>query len=399
MRKIIAIAWNDLRLEFTERSSLIFFIVLPMLFTWIIGMAMQGMIAPEENPDPRTPLVVINEDSGLYAPDLLDFLNRSEIIRVELKSSEEGQALFADESIQAYLLIPADFSANIAAGLESGAELTLNPKFSDTVKVEQAVKEALEPINRSVAIAMQAVATNTDAASAPAQFDKTYREALASLKEPTLTSVVEYRENTQSTQQLTSSFQLTSPGQLVTWVLVALSGTSVIFVNERKYGTLRRLLTSPTSKATLLTGKVLGRVSMGIVQMLLLILFGKLVLNVNWGNSPLALLLVVVSFSFTGTALGILLGTLSKTASQASGLSTLFSMLLASLGGAWWPLEITPKIYQQVVHVLPSTWAMQGFNRIILGGQGVQGVLLPCAILWGFTLVFFMISVRKLKFE
>jgi ABC-2 type transport system permease protein len=387
MRKIIAIAWNDLRLEFTERSSLIFFIVLPMLFTWIIGMAMQGMIAPEENPDPRTPLVVINEDSGLYAPDLLDFLNRSEIIRVELKSSEEGQALFADESIQAYLLIPADFSANIAAGLESGAELTLNPKFSDTVKVEQA-------INRSVAIA-----TNTDAASAPAQFDKTYREALASLKEPTLTSVVEYRENTQSTQQLTSSFQLTSPGQLVTWVLVALSGTSVIFVNERKYGTLRRLLTSPTSKATLLTGKVLGRVSMGIVQMLLLILFGKLVLNVNWGNSPLALLLVVVSFSFTGTALGILLGTLSKTASQASGLSTLFSMLLASLGGAWWPLEITPKIYQQVVHVLPSTWAMQGFNRIILGGQGVQGVLLPCAILWGFTLVFFMISVRKLKFE
>jgi hypothetical protein len=120
-------------------SQLIFFIILPMLFTWIIGMAMQGIFNPDQNSDSRIPLVVINQDAGLYAPDLLDVLNRSEIIRVELKSAEEGKALIADESIQAYLLIPADFSSNIASGLGSGAELTLNPKFSDTVKKDPTV--------------------------------------------------------------------------------------------------------------------------------------------------------------------------------------------------------------------------------------------------------------------
>jgi ABC-2 type transport system permease protein len=399
MRKIIAIAWNDLKLEFSERSSLVFFLVLPMVFTWVIGLAMQGMVAPDENPDPRTPLVVVNEDSGSYALDLIALMNESEIMRVEEKETREGLRLFSEEQTGAYLLIPADFSARIAAGKVADVRMTLNPKFSETIQLKQAVIEALEPINRAAAIAYQSLQVTAASTNAETSFAARYQEALTDLKQSTLTSAVVYREQPRSNLQLTSSFQLTSPGQLVTWVLVSLSGTSVLFVNERKYGTLRRLLITPTTRAALLTGKVLGRVGMGIAQMLILIFFGRLVLQVDWGSAPLALLLVMVSFSFTGTALGILLGTLSKTASQASGLSTLFSMLLASLGGAWWPLEITPKIYQQVVQILPSTWAMQGFNRIILGGQGVQGVLLPCGILWGFTLVFFMISVWKLKFE
>ena len=37
MKKILNIAWNDIRVYFSDRSALIFFLVLPLLFTAIVG--------------------------------------------------------------------------------------------------------------------------------------------------------------------------------------------------------------------------------------------------------------------------------------------------------------------------------------------------------------------------
>jgi ABC-2 type transport system permease protein len=398
MRKLFALAWNDIRNEFSEHRSIVFFLLLPILFTWIIGLAMQSMFEPAgESEDTRTPLVVVNEDQGSFAADLISFLDQSEMVRVEEKESAEAWQLFEDESIPSILVIPVDFSAKVMNQQQPELAFTFNPTFSSSTLVQQAVSEALEPVNRAVAIGQQAAGFSTDSVKGFSQ--EAYQNALESFRDPQLLTSVEYPAEAQADLHYTSSFQLSSPGQLITWVLVSLSGSSVLFVVERQNGTLRRLLTSPTRRATILGGKILGRVGMGVVQMLLLILFGKFFLGINWGNSPLALLMMVISFAFTGTALGMLLGAVAKTTSQASGLSTICSMLLAALGGAWWPLEITPRLYQQVVQVLPSTWAMQGFNRIILSGQGVSAVLIPCAILWGFTLVFFIIGIRKLQFE
>jgi ABC-2 type transport system permease protein len=74
-------------------------------------------------------------------------------------------------------------------------------------------------------------------------------------------------------------------------------------------------------------------------------------------------------------------------------------MSLAALGGAWWPLEVTPPLYQSAVQVLPTTWAMRGFNDVIVGGQDVSGVLLEAGVLLGFAVVFLAIGVRRLRFE
>ena len=57
-----------------------------------------------------------------------------------------------------------------------------------------------------------------------------------------------------------------------------------MFAYERQQGTLRRLLTTPTSKSTFLLGTISGQVLMALVQMLLLIGFGMLVMELNWGQ-------------------------------------------------------------------------------------------------------------------
>jgi ABC-2 type transport system permease protein len=138
---------------------------------------------------------------------------------------------------------------------------------------------------------------------------------------------------------------------------------------------------------------------MALVQMLLLIGFGLLVMKLDWGEAPLALAVVLVSSALAAAALGTTLGTFVKTEGQASGLSIMLGMVMALLGGCWYPLELFPEVVRQVVKVLPTTWAMNGLLDLLLRGQGVLGILPEAGVLLGFALVFFIIGIWRFKYE
>jgi ABC-2 type transport system permease protein len=74
-------------------------------------------------------------------------------------------------------------------------------------------------------------------------------------------------------------------------------------------------------------------------------------------------------------------------------------MVMALLGGCWWPLELFPQVLQQVVRVLPTTWAMQGFTDLIYRGSTWIGVLPSASVLFGFAVIFFVVGVMRFKYE
>jgi len=52
-----------------------------------------------------------------------------------------------------------------------------------------------------------------------------------------------------------------------------------------------------------------------------------------------------------------------------------------------------------VVKVLPTTWAMTGFNDVIIRGLGVRDVLPETVVLLGFAGLFFVLGIWRLRFE
>ena len=60
-------------------------------------------------------------------------------------------------------------------------------------------------------------------------------------------------------------------------------------------------------------------------------------------------------------------------------------------------MEIVPDWMRQVAHALPSAWAMDGFHALISFGTGIEGVLLPSAMLLGFGLLFSVLAARFLR--
>lgn len=124
--------------------------------------------------------------------------------------------------------------------------------------------------------------------------------------------------------------------------------------------------------------------------------FGVYVLNVKGGNDQLLLILILTVFSFARTTLGFMLGAFAMTAKQADNITPVVSILMAALGGAWWPLEVTRPEYQTVVRALPSTCAMLGFNGIIQKEQGFMDVLPEMLVILSFTIWFSMVGIWRL---
>jgi len=402
MRKILALAWNDIQLEFSERSTLIFFLILPLVFTAIIGVALQNTYT-DGSDDARLPLIVVNEDQGAYAAELIVLLDGSDTVRVVEANAQAAEDMVNDD-FPAILTIPARFSQKIFTGELAQLELYKSPDSNAPIGIEQAIKTAVTRLSTALNIAEQSTAEAekiqpfTSAVEKQAYFKESLAAAREALTNPPTRSKMIRSENV-NTQQIATGFEQSSPGQLVTWVMITLLGGAEVFVNERLNGTLRRLLTTPTTRGIIITGKITGRFLLGVIQMILLVGFGAVALGVNWGKSPAALVIMLLSFGLAGTALGVMLGAFARTRKQASGLTTLFSMLMAALGGAWWPLEVTPPAYQAAVKFIPTSWAMTGFTDVILRGQGMSGILLEAVVLLGFAVLFFAIGAWKLKFE
>jgi ABC-2 type transport system permease protein len=188
-----------------------------------------------------------------------------------------------------------------------------------------------------------------------------------------------------------------SAGQLITWVFIPLLGIAALFAFERQKGTLRRLLASPTPKATFLLGTIAGQVATALVQMLLLVVFGAVVMKLPWGRDPAALAVMLVSTALAAASLGTFLGTIVKSEAQANGLSIMIGMVMALLGGCWYPLDLFPRTVQSAVKVLPTTWAMQGLLDVVSRGQGIAAVALPAGVLLGFAAAFFVIGTWRFR--
>ena len=398
MKKIFAIAWKDAIIRFASSSELLFFIILPIVFTFLLAGG-----TPSGNEDPRIWLLVVDEANTTISQQVIHELENSTAVRPEVVTRAEAQGQFDDRRASAVFIIPSGI--NIAS-LQSGSaevELLQQPNNLDATIAERAILTAIRRVSSAISAAQNAVNQHEMIQPFDSEAEKqTYFESSLKMAQ----SIQEDRPERVSVVEGTTEDQVeydpranSSAGQLITWVFIPLFGISALFAYERRQGTLRRLLTTPSHKATFLLGTISGQVAMALVQMLLLVGFGILVMKLNWGREPLALFLILLASALAAAAFGTTMGTFIKTEGQASGLSVMFGMVFALMGGCWYPLELFPPAIQNAVKVLPTTWAMQGMLDLVLRGGGLQNVLPEVGVLLGFAVIFFSVGVWRFRFE
>jgi ABC-2 type transport system permease protein len=400
MSKVIAIALKDLKLRFGGKTELLFFLVLPLVFTLLLS----GVLF-SSGPS-KIVMVVVDEDNSDLSHKLVSLLQSSEIVTPSLLARESAQKAFDNHDAAAILIIPSGMEANLKAGQAMELDFTLDPTNNNGLAVQQEVQKVIGQISRSLAIAnastreAEKIQPFTDAAQRQAYYDQSLtaaQEEITSaptrivITQPVKTVDIQTQKETQAAQA--------SAGQLIIWVFIPLLGTSELMAYERVWGTLRRLVTTPTRKPTFLLGIITGQFSYGLIQMLMLVVIGVVLLKVPWGQNPLALLLLLISFALAAVAMGTMLGTFTRTPNQANGLSIAAGMVMGLLGGCMWPLEMFPPAVANVAKILPTTWAMMGMTQLTLYNAGFIQILPYAAVLLGFSLVFFVVGVWRFRYE
>ncbi len=104
MKKIFAIAWKDAIIRFASSSELLFFIILPLVFTFLVaGGTPSG--APTNN---RTRLVVVDQANNTISQEIIAELEKSTAAYPDVLSLEDAEADFDARRTDAILIIPAN---------------------------------------------------------------------------------------------------------------------------------------------------------------------------------------------------------------------------------------------------------------------------------------------------
>ena len=173
----------------------------------------------------------------------------------------------------------------------------------------------------------------------------------------------------------------------------------VFLTIEKRQGMLRRQAALPLTRHRIFLGKLLGRLLLAAMQLVLMVLAGQFLFGISWGRSPAGLVLLLGSYAIAVAGLATLMGSVLRTPEQASSVGWICGMVMAAVGGCWWPSELMPVWMRNVAHLFPTAWAMDGFHALISFGHGIEALLQPSAVLLGFGVLFALLGGRFLSVE
>ncbi|MBC8405398.1 MAG: ABC transporter permease [Planctomycetes bacterium] len=363
MKHSLFIARMDLRQMLREKETLLWMFVMPMVFFYFIGTITSG--AGGSSDQVENIAVQADGEAGFLFDHLSKRLAENDY-KVHLPD-ENGVYMekYQFEDFRRQLSIPTNFTENTLFGEQAILE------FRRTGDADLATDFDQFRLTRAVYTLLADLVALGAMGKAPSP------EAFAELDAMPRTLEIASRPAGKRLD-IPSGYDQAIPGILVMFVLMqGLTGTAVLLIIERRQGLLRRLASTPMSRTSVLMGKWMSRMVMAMVQVAVGMIYGTLFFSMNWGpDLPMVVLLLLAWAGFCAS-LGLLAGCIGRTEGQVIGLGVLGTMVMAALGGCWWPIEITPAWMQSLAGFLPAGWAMNGMHQLISFQNGPTSAMTP----------------------
>lgn len=349
----LLIAWNSIRLTLRTREAVFWIFVGPLIFTTFFGILFKP-----ERPVPVT-IDLVNEDAaGTVAADIASALERDGIVVTRASAIAPGRRT---------LVVPAGTSAALAAGTRIDL-----PLHTGTEETREEGNLRFKIMKALVSSALGMTGGDSTGPLTIAQTDTGVRA-----------------------RPVTAGFQRSVPSYMVMFVFLNLLVSGAGIAEERRLGLLRRLGMAPISRREVLLGKLLGRFAIGWVEIAWMLLAGWLLFRIQWAEHMWVFVGFLSLFALACASAGILIGTLFRDPDKCRAAAIWAAILLAPLGGLWWPIEIVGPGLRRVAHMVPTGWAMEPINAMLAFGAGAREVAPFAAALAAMFVVTFALASRR----
>lgn len=184
-------------------------------------------------------------------------------------------------------------------------------------------------------------------------------------------------------------------GVILTMTMVLF--TAIALVRERERGNLEMLIATPVSPWELTVGKVLPFVAIGLVQVSVVLLLGKLIFSVPIRGSLLDIYLAALVFIFASLSLGVFLSTLAQSQFQAMQLAFFTFLPQILLSGFMFPYAGMPWAAQWFAEILPLTHFLRLVRGIALRSAGLSDLWPELVALAVFAAVVLTLAVTRVS--
>jgi ABC-2 type transport system permease protein len=365
---MLARALNVVRKEFRQvlrdkRTYPIVFVA-PILQLFLYGYAATFDLH-------RLPVAVVDADRGPESRALLRAVEASGEFHLAyfVDALADAEKLVDHGSTRVVLSVPPDFGRRVREGKGGKVGLFFDGSDSNTATVARSSLEAI--------VARHAIGLTVDRTVAR---DGQSAGLVAALEGPEgLPEALEVRTRILYNPELRSANYMV-PGVVVIILLMITAMLSALsIVKEKEIGTFEMLLATPIRPVELMVGKLAPFVTIGFIDVLLV-----LTVAANWFEVPLRgsiglLLALAGAFVMTSIAGGLLVSTVASSQQQAMIISFLTLLPMVLLSGLIFPIDSMPAPVRALSYALPIRYFLEATRAIFLRGVGLE-VLWPNAV-------------------
>jgi ABC-2 type transport system permease protein len=378
MRLAWEIAKKDLRLRVRDRSVFILGLVAPLTLAFIFNAVLGGAFQ-ETGSVVTIPVGLVDLDRariGTAFGSLLDQLEEDGLLVVERFDSEEsGRSAVEDGSVRAVYVIPPGLSELAGTGQGGTIDVIGHVDAPTAAAVAAAIADRFALGVETVSVA---VATGLSVGVL------TPAEIPSVVSDPDLAApAVEVEDITAATRQLNSSTYFVAGLAVYFMFFIAGLGTTSM-LEERREGTLARLLAAPLPARSVLIGKGLASLVLGLAAMTVLVIASTLIMGAEWGP-PAGVALLVGASVLSAVAIMSVVGGFARTAEQSGNLQSIVGTAFAMLGGTFVPIAQTGGWLSRLSLATPNAWFLRGLADLSTGS--VAEALPAAGVLVGMALV------------
>jgi ABC-2 type transport system permease protein len=382
MKRALIVALREVRSYLQDKADLAFSLLLPIAIFALMYGAFGGQAQFHGT------AYIVNEDpGGKYSTRLLERLGELDTLDIKLLSRCEADGQLERSDLLLAIYIPSDFSNQLAAGQPT--QLAFKQRGNGGQEgqiVASIVRGLVEEMNQEFQVQNQVERTLAGQNIPQDHIEITVQKFLERERQSPLVQVTETvvgRSPDPVNQFL--------PGILTMFVLFAITLGAQTVVEERRNGTLERLLTTRLTAGQLFAGKFLSGMSRGFVQTLILMVLSYLVFQLFTPLSFLEALVIALVFSAAASALGLVIAAIARTPDQATWIAVFITMLMVMLSGTFVPIS-EGSVFDTLSRFSLNTYAINAFNTIITEGGSLADLGLELGIMAGVMVVGLILS-------
>ena len=393
IRQSLLLASKDTKIFFRDRFAVVFAFAFPLLFTLGFTLALGGILSDDETL--QVTLVTREEGKDSLSRQIIDGLSASGTFAVNEMAYDTARREVEAGTLPGFIAFPSRFTESLAGvGGNNTAVLEVVTNADDP---EDAA--ALDALAHT--IARQVSDTQLAFLSLSMLLTEVDKEAamlrLSELGDFSSKQLVTFPEEQVGDRERPNASNFTLSGYLTMFIFFAAALSAEAIARERRNQTLERLLTNGVRLESIILGKFLTGTYRGVMQVVVLWGVGIVAFGIDLGASPLAVVLISLAIVFTSSAFGVMLAALVRTAEGASSVGVLVSLVLAPLGGSWWPLFITPDWMQALGKLTPHGWANTAFNNLMLFHADFGDVVINMVAVAAFGVVFLIVAFTRFR--